>query len=84
MAKLKFDRSINLIIEKNETITVPADEVWKVTAHECERLFINGKKAAFGSSSIQPFAYSIGGGAKLSGDYAFTITGVAFKVIKEE
>ena len=62
MAKLKFDRSINFMVEKNETITVPTDEVWKVTAHEADRLCINGEKATMGSSVIQPFAYTIGGG----------------------
>lgn len=29
MAKLKFDRSINLKLEKDNSVTVPNDEVWK-------------------------------------------------------
>lgn len=31
MAKLKFDRSINLDLKSDNGITVPKDEVWKVT-----------------------------------------------------
>ena len=31
MAKLKFDRSINLDLKSNNKMTVPKDEVWKVT-----------------------------------------------------
>lgn len=30
MAKLKFDRKINITLGKRETITIPEDEVWKV------------------------------------------------------
>ena len=84
MAKLKIDRSINLDIEKGESVTVPADEVWKISAHECEYFSINGHKPAFGNATVQPFAYTIGGGTRLSGTYSVAITGVAFKVIKEE
>lgn len=29
MAKLKFDRSINLELDKDNSVTVPKDEVWK-------------------------------------------------------
>ena len=29
MAKLKFDRSINLKLDKDNSVTVPKDEVWK-------------------------------------------------------
>lgn len=29
MAKLKFDRSINLELKKGDSVTVPNDEVWK-------------------------------------------------------
>lgn len=31
MAKLKFDRNINVILKDNEEIEVPKDEVWKGT-----------------------------------------------------
>lgn len=61
MAKLKFDRSINLEIKKEEAVTVPADEVWKVAAHECDYFSINGHKATIGSSNARPFAYVVGG-----------------------
>ncbi len=30
MAKLKFDRSINLRLNRDNGVTVPQDEVWKV------------------------------------------------------
>lgn len=29
MAKLKFDRNINVVLKDNEVIEVPKDEVWK-------------------------------------------------------
>lgn len=29
MAKLKFDRTVNLNLESNDTVTVPNNEVWR-------------------------------------------------------
>lgn len=31
MAKLKYDRPINLYLGKEQTTTIPADEVWKLS-----------------------------------------------------
>ena len=31
MAKLKFDRNINVVLDNNEQTEVPKDEVWKGT-----------------------------------------------------
>lgn len=32
MAKLKYDRPLNIPFEKGTQVTVPKDEVWKITA----------------------------------------------------
>lgn len=31
MAKLKYDRPINISMQQNQTVTIPKDEVWKVS-----------------------------------------------------
>lgn len=61
MAKLKFDRSINLDIKKGETVTVPADEVWKASAHPAPEVKINGKEASLWKDTTLPFGYILGG-----------------------
>lgn len=83
MAKLKFDRSINLVINKDDNVTVPQDEVWKV--------FMSGpNQASIGIKINDQIVESItggntictsllGGGTKISG--RGTVTGVTFKVI---
>lgn len=53
MAKLKFDRSINLILESGDGVNVPQDEVWRVFAFGTTGLGING--AVIHSSSTAGF-----------------------------
>lgn len=85
MAKLKFDRSINISIDDSEGTTVPRDEVWKGTlAGTFERQFLNsieisGQKQYVGNRANSTYYGILGGGAKISGKCTFT--GVAFKVI---
>lgn len=61
MAKLKFDRSINLNISKSECVTVPADEVWKASAHPAPEVKINGRAASLANDTTLPFGYILGG-----------------------
>lgn len=38
MAKLKYDRPLHIIVSLNQLITVPKDEVWKVTINATEKI----------------------------------------------
>lgn len=87
MAKLKFDRSINILARDNESTRVPNDEVWKgtlATRYSGAELEINGTSVAGGSRGDRaiPIFTTLGGGATLrSTVFGFTFTGFAFKVI---
>lgn len=61
MAKLKFDRSINVTLIKGETVTVPTDEVWKVTGHPPNEIEINGRVLTHLNEITVPFMYTLGG-----------------------
>lgn len=88
MAKLKFDRSINFKTGKNEVVTIPNDEVWKVLASPINGVKINGIDMVTSQQldSVTTNGMCIlGGGATINRPpLEFSITGVAFKVIKEE
>lgn len=83
MAKLKFDRSINLRLIRDNGITVPQDEVWKVFMSGPNQsdgeIRINGAivESITGGKTIG--THLLGGGTNISG--AGSVTGVAFKVI---
>ncbi|MET3616718.1 hypothetical protein ABID14_000338 [Peptoniphilus olsenii] len=93
MAKLKFDRSLNINIKLREKITVPYNEVWKGTITYSEGLYINGNYMRSSSSTLADSKYVanpillniiLGGGATFHGiidDIGVTFTGLAFKVI---
>ena len=82
MAKLKFDRSINLSLKGNNT-AVPQNEVWKVFLSgpngASGDLKINGITVEMGTGSHTVGTNLLGGGTNISG--TGTVTGVAFKVI---
>lgn len=67
MAKLKFDRSINISIDDSEGTTVPRDEVWKGTlAGTFERQFLNsieisGQKQYVGNRADSTYYGILGG-----------------------
>lgn len=84
MAKLKFDRSINLKLKNDESVTVPDDEIWRAEAYDCKKLLVNGEEAVESSGGVQSIPFTFGGGVKLSTKFGVAVTGVAFKVIKEE
>lgn len=84
MAKLKFDRSINLELDKDNSVTVPKDEVWKgflsAPNGNSGDLKINGNTVLGGSNSAKTVGtHLLGGGTNISG--TGTVTGVAFKII---
>lgn len=89
MAKLKFDRSINLDLKSNNKMTVPKDEVWKVTIGVDTReknasLYINDALAYDGFNVRENGAsylnVTLGGGTEIYGKLG--ITGVVFKIIE--
>ena len=61
MAKLKFDRSINMKLKNDESVTVPDGEIWRVEAYESTKLFINGNKAIEANDGIQAIPFTVGG-----------------------
>lgn len=61
MAKLKYDRGINLDLAGREFATVPDDEIWKVTGTPMNKVAINGKYTSSISENIAPFGYILGG-----------------------
>lgn len=83
MAKLKFDRSINLSLNGNNT-AVPRNEVWKVFLSgpngSSGDLKLNGTKIQNNNGSNTVGTNLLGGGTNISG--TGIITGVAFKVIR--
>lgn len=82
MAKLKFDRSINLSIGEYNTTNVPLDEVWKVAlfGRSSGNINVNDCNApqTYSNASTLPVVI-LGGDAKISGKGS--VAGVAFKVI---
>ena len=90
MAKLKFDRIVNITLGRDEKSAVPIDEVWKGTLGWNDNLYLNDITVADGSQNnrIAPNVILWGGG-KLNygsaGGYAHQIsfTGVAFKIVQE-
>lgn len=87
MAKIKLDRSINILARNNESTRVPNDEVWKgtlATRYSGAEIKINGTSVAGGSESDRaiPIFTTLGGGATIESTvFGFTFTGFAFKVI---
>lgn len=69
MAKLKYDRPINIGLGKNKYVTVPEGEVWKVSTRQ----------------SVNAFATNLyGGGYTFPTDGAATcVSGIAFKHVEE-
>lgn len=65
MAKLKFDRSINIILSKEEKTTVPNDELWRGSLACTSDSYVNGNKLDAGltayRSNLIPNV-SLGGG----------------------
>lgn len=76
MAKLKYDRPINISMRQYQTVTIPKDEVWKVStdtegSSAPTKLFGGGSSFRSGNSSI-------------SGSYGVPeVSGIAFKHIDE-
>lgn len=83
MAKLQFDRSINLTLKYKEQIEIPKDEYWKVSGFFDQLAKINnvGTMPFLGQGN-QPYAFiqlTFGGGVVINGPVI--ITGIAFKII---
>lgn len=79
MAKLKFDRSINLVLESSDTVNIPNGEIWRVSAFATTGLGVNGAGIQSSSNAGVPPTLTLGGGTKITG--GGSVSGVAFKVI---
>ena len=82
MAKLKFDRQININLKDEEKIKVPTDEIWKGTILCRRGSHINGKDV-LASSVVGQYAISDGtyltGGTTMDG---LMFNGLVFKVVQ--
>lgn len=88
MAKLKFDRLINVIVTNNEKLTVPKGELWKgrvygiggETSASINNYFFIDKSlpelTCVEDATIEAGTY------KSSGVVKITIQGIAFKVVE--
>ena len=78
MAKLKFDRNINVVLDNNEQTEVPKDEVWKGTRSGLADINGVAVNAGLGYGKLHD-GIMLGGGTKITG--SGSVSGVAFKVI---
>lgn len=80
--KLVLDRPINLTIKDDSTVTVPADEVWKVSATIPGNSLaeLNDVRATENSTGAAVRNLVLGGGAKIKG--LVGLTGIAFKLVE--
>lgn len=79
--RLKFDRLINVNINRSNSITIPTDELWKVVIFSSNTtLELNGDN--FNNSNNVVFLSS---GAKftVAGGTGARIQGMVFKAVKE-
>lgn len=93
MAKIKFDRVLNITTKPGEKITVPSDEIWKGSVLYGSTLDINGNRieSVYSPSSNGKYLFNpilpntiLGGGTiffSTSSNYGTVFTGIAFKVI---
>lgn len=79
MAKLKFDRLINISLESIESVTVPKDELWRVSA------FTNSNGAEMNGKSgyVDKDIFLMSSGCKLKPSMNMVIQGMAFKAVEE-
>lgn len=77
MAKLKFDRLINVGLKSSSTTTIPKDELWKVTifSHK-SNVELNGDYIDTSRSAI-----FLANGVKLKTSGNIDIQGIAFKTV---
>lgn len=61
MAKLKFDRSINLVLESSDTVNIPNGEIWRVSAFATTGLGVNGAGIQSSSNAGVPPTLILGG-----------------------
>lgn len=82
--RLKLDRLINIKLKRNETITVPNGELWKVTMYMSPNntFKIEGNPLGYDPNALTGL---VSAGTTITGyEGAPTIKGIAFKVVKEE
>lgn len=87
MAKIKFDRIVNITLKSSEeTIVVPENEFWKGTGLFDQIARINDKKCmSFLGQGNEPYkitSITLASGIKITGGAIFT--GIAFKIIEEK
>lgn len=61
MAKLKFDRSINLVLESSDIVNIPNGEIWRVSAFATTGLGVNGAVIQNSSNAGVPPTLTLGG-----------------------
>lgn len=84
MAKLKFDRSVNVILKQGEKTTIPQNEIWKGSTFLHQHVEVNDIEVMpFLGQGKQPysvFTMTLGGGTTITNGAIFT--GVAFRIIE--
>lgn len=78
MAKLKYDRLLNIPFEDGTQVTVPKDEVWKITAQIDRGSNLRGISTNLYGGGYE--FYSGRAGSAIAGN---VLTGIAFKHIDE-
>lgn len=84
MAKLKFDRSINIVLQAKEEVKVPKDEVWKVGLTGGNVQINNFNVTDYTARYAYVPGVLLGGGTSVlnyNPGQPCSLTGVAFKVI---
>lgn len=84
MAKIKFDRAVNITLKYNENLVIPANEFWRGEGLFDQLAKINNTKVMpFMGQGDQPYkivSMTLGSGIKITGAAIFT--GIAFKIIE--
>lgn len=81
MAKLKFERLINVDLKFGETLKVPSDEVWRISVYSSNgrASSINGMSMGYGKYTGIVSAGAVVGNVGPDTKEAIPIQGMAFK-----
>lgn len=82
--RLKFDRLINVRLSDGNSVTVPQDELWKVSIYTFDDSYYVSGSTVEKDKNISLFSKGTYIGCRTSHNNDLIIQGVAFKVVKEE